>query len=823
MLSVLRRRSTAIHGRPPQLFRFRPLLEALEDRITPYVLSGYQWANVNVSVSYMPDGTLISSSYPSNLFAVYNAAYPQATWQREVARALQSWADVSNLNFHFVSDDGAPQGTAGPAQGDSEFGDIRIGGYNMGSGILGIGWNPGSTTTAGDVELNTSSAFPIGSIPDLASVVMHEVGHGIGFNHTLVDPAVMEGGLWGTYPGPYADDIAGVQAMYGARRPDAYDAAASNNTLATATALTLSGGAVNINADITTMADVDYYKVTAPASSDGTLTVLVDARNLSLFDPKITVLNSSGTQLATASASSYGDMATVSLTGLVAGQTYYLEVSGATTDPFGMGAYKLSAQLGPVPLPSLTINNVSMAEGNSGTTPFKFYVTVSSPSLKPITVQYATADGTATTANNDYQAASGTLTFAPGQTQQTVTVLVNGDTVPEPNETFFVNLSSPTNAVLGTSQGTGTIQNDDIGPDRYEVDDTMPTAHNFGTMSSLNETGLTLHSSSDLDYYEFSPSAKSTYVVTLTATQGSGTLSLTAMDTSGTTLATSQSTNGVVTLNVSLSAGKMYCLKVSSPTSSLFMYNLSLTKSGSGGHHLVVQGALNPDDQAAGDVFYQNAADDPDYAGDVPPNPVSPAPLLPASDAALATGTRVSGALPGAARPFQNPAVSRPVLAGALLNLGHQPAAILSAKVAAPAAVLPGPDRGSSAVVVQGVPRPRVESRGGAVLADEEPGQFSAERSAPQAGTPVDGATKDEDSTQLLQRACDACFADGSWPTELVSPAIPLRETVLRPSSRVEPASPAPKAVTAVVAVAVVLGGYGGALRVETEPRRQRR
>src|SRR5262249_13679004 len=130
MLSLLRHRSP-VRGRFARPSHYRPALEALEDRITPYVLSGYKWANVNGSVSFMPDGTLISSSYPSNLLAVYNAAYPQATWQREVARALQVWANVSNLNFHFVADDGSPQGTAGLAQGDTRFGDIRIGGYNM--------------------------------------------------------------------------------------------------------------------------------------------------------------------------------------------------------------------------------------------------------------------------------------------------------------------------------------------------------------------------------------------------------------------------------------------------------------------------------------------------------------------------------------------------------------------------------------------------------------------------------------------------------------------------------------------------------------------
>src|SRR5262249_58964090 len=154
-----------------------------------------------------------------------------------------------------------------------------------------------------------------------------------------------------------------VQAMSGPRRPDAYDAAASNDTLATATPLTLSNGGITINADITTMADVDYYKVTAPAGTDGTLTVSVDARNLSLFDPKVAVYNSSGTWLATASATTYGGVATVSLTGLVAGQTYYVMAAGATTDVFGMGAYTLTAQFGGFSPP--TINPDSCEPNNT--------------------------------------------------------------------------------------------------------------------------------------------------------------------------------------------------------------------------------------------------------------------------------------------------------------------------------------------------------------------------------------------------------------------------------------------------------------------------
>jgi hypothetical protein len=110
--------------------------------------------------------------------------------------------------------------------------------------------------------------------------------------------------------------------------------------------------------------------------------------------------------------------------------------------------------------PSLSINNVSMMEGNSGMTQFTFTVTLSAASSQTVTVNFATANGTAT-AGSDYYANSGTLTFNPGQTSQTITVMVFGDTIHEANETFYVNLSNAVNAWLSVSQGTGTILNDD--------------------------------------------------------------------------------------------------------------------------------------------------------------------------------------------------------------------------------------------------------------------------------------------------------------------------------------------------------------------------
>jgi uncharacterized delta-60 repeat protein len=110
--------------------------------------------------------------------------------------------------------------------------------------------------------------------------------------------------------------------------------------------------------------------------------------------------------------------------------------------------------------PTLSINNSTVTEGNSGTTNATFTVTLSAASALTVTVNYATANGTAT-APSDYSATSGTLTFTPGQTTQPITVSINGDTANEATETFTVSLSSPTNATIATAQGTGTIANDD--------------------------------------------------------------------------------------------------------------------------------------------------------------------------------------------------------------------------------------------------------------------------------------------------------------------------------------------------------------------------
>jgi len=120
-----------------------------------------------------------------------------------------------------------------------------------------------------------------------------------------------------------------------------------------------------------------------------------------------------------------------------------------------------------VTTPAISIADAAVVEGNVGTTNLVFAVTLAAPSAQTITVNYATASGSAA-AGSDYISTNNLLTFPPGITNGIIAVKVVGDTVIETDETFFVNLSSPANGTLARSQGVGTIINDDGFPGQVD-------------------------------------------------------------------------------------------------------------------------------------------------------------------------------------------------------------------------------------------------------------------------------------------------------------------------------------------------------------------
>jgi uncharacterized repeat protein (TIGR01451 family) len=205
----------------------------------------------------------------------------------------------------------------------------------------------------------------------------------------------------------------------------------------------------------------------------------------------------------------------------------------AETDPFL--ANNLVTISTPVTLPAVSINDVSVVEGNSGTTNATFTVSVSPAPPQLTSVYFSTSDSSAV-APGDYQATNGWLTFAPGETNKSLTVAVKGDTLNEANETFYVYLSGLTNATLARSPGVGTILNDDPVPSLSIGDVTLLEGNNRNTNAVFP---VTLSSPSSF-----------TVSATFTTVNGNATNGSDYLGVSGTITFSPGITNGTISVTV---------------------------------------------------------------------------------------------------------------------------------------------------------------------------------------------------------------------------------------------------------------------------------
>ncbi len=245
-------------------------------------------------------------------------------------------------------------------------------------------------------------------------------------------------------------------------------------SLSTSTASVTEGNSGTVNAVFTvTLSPAASTVVTVNyATSNGTATAGSDYTAASG-----TLTFAAGETSKTVSVAVAGD------TTVEGNETFYLNLSGATNATIAAGQGVGAIVDDDVALLAMSINDISLNEGNSGTTNAVLAVTLSGPATQSTTVNYATANGTAT-AGSDYTAQSGNLTFTTGQTSKTITVLVNGDTAVEPTETFVVNLSSPVGATLADGQGQVTITNDDTAPlPSLSINDVTVTEGNSGTVN----------------------------------------------------------------------------------------------------------------------------------------------------------------------------------------------------------------------------------------------------------------------------------------------------------------------------------------------------
>lgn len=170
-------------------------------------------------------------------------------------------------------------------------------------------------------------------------------------------------------------------------------------------------------------------------------------------------------------------------------ETFFIDLIGATNAVIGKSRATFTILNDDVvPTVSLSINDVSVTEGNSGTTPATFTVTLSAPTAKTVKVNYGYLSATAGV-GEDFQLPGGTITFTPGQTTQTITVNVNGDTVAEGDETFNIVLRDPANALLADAQGICTII-DDEGRPTLSINNITIVEGNSGQKTALFTVSL---------------------------------------------------------------------------------------------------------------------------------------------------------------------------------------------------------------------------------------------------------------------------------------------------------------------------------------------
>jgi hypothetical protein len=368
----------------------RLLLEVLEDRCTPSSLA-QPWPNPgHLTLSFVPDGTLLSGA-PSNLFGTLNHVATTSQWQQIILKAFQTWAVQTNVNVGVVSDNGAPLGTDGAVQGDARFGDIRVGMQALPASLVAttspFEWT--GSTWSGDVILNSSYKFTIGGTGgyDLFTVALHEAGHALGIPDNTTDKnSIMYASYLGPRTGLDSLDVANIHTLYGSRTPDAFDAAAPNNSLAAATPLGNAPEQLGFLADLTTAADVDFYKLVTPLSiGSASVTIQIGTAGLSGLVPTLSVYNPSGQLLARGSgANALGGNVSVTLNNALPLTTLYFEVSHAWGGVFAIGGYSgqvtynylLSSIVGIVPqlIPGVvnTVNhvNTSIASATMLTAPW---------------------------------------------------------------------------------------------------------------------------------------------------------------------------------------------------------------------------------------------------------------------------------------------------------------------------------------------------------------------------------------------------------------------------------------------------------------------
>tara|TARA_R110002049_G_scaffold285698_1_gene466763 strand:- start:179018 stop:181009 length:1992 start_codon:yes stop_codon:yes gene_type:complete len=358
-------------------------LETLEDR-RMLAAFGNSWPDArDLSISFPSDGVEVGT-YENDIESTLDQVAQRQQWQELALRAYQTWAINADVNVGLRNDYDVKFGTPGLTTNDPRFGEFRIGAFPQ-EGLLAssVPFQPIAGTYSGDLLLNSNEQFKyhdwsggVGPDPatltenerDLFSLLLHEAGNTLGIADNQLEWSVM----FGQYAGPKgslaAEDVAEIQALYGARS-DPYELV-DNGQIQTATMLTTPVGfdplvaVIRSRGSLVNGTDVDTYKVTPVAGQDS-VTIRLRAAGVSLLMSKLQVIDESGQILAETSAQSVFDNDNqIQIDGLQSHNSLYVRVAAAdAADVYAVGDYVLEVDYRP---PAIQATDIAPGDYDSG-------------------------------------------------------------------------------------------------------------------------------------------------------------------------------------------------------------------------------------------------------------------------------------------------------------------------------------------------------------------------------------------------------------------------------------------------------------------------
>ena len=336
-------------------------MQTLEDR-RMLAAFGTPWPDArDLTISFPSDNVRVGS-YENNIAETLDPLTSRDQWQELALRAYQTWAINADINVGLRNDYDVPFGTPGMTTGDPRFGEFRIGAFPQ-QGLLAssVPFQAVAGTYSGDLLLNSNEQLQFhdwndGVAPDpdslgpldrdLFSVLLHEVGNTLGIEDNSLDWSVM----FHQYTVPKgmlsAEDIASVQALYGARS-DPYESV-DNGQLHIATVIPNIAGfdpttdVIRTRGSLAESNDVDYHKI-IPLAGHDSATIRLRASGISLLKSRLDIVDELDNVLASSSSASVFDNDNVlQISGLASHSSIYLRVSADDpSDVYSVGDYEI--------------------------------------------------------------------------------------------------------------------------------------------------------------------------------------------------------------------------------------------------------------------------------------------------------------------------------------------------------------------------------------------------------------------------------------------------------------------------------------------------